>query len=114
MRNIIIQVGLSFILMASTSCALFGDAAPTFPDVIKKYYLTDIAQLEHGIVVSCFEYDIVSVHPFILSEHPRLAADLKLCDQVGGLQHDDSVLFYNFVDDSIDWMIKKEKQKCTP
>ena len=118
MKTIIILVAISILLIG---CA---KSAPEFPgiknmygihvrgeelpqaiaDKIENYNEINMALLPE---ISCLKFEVVSKNPHIIKFVG--AAKIKQCNGVLGLQADDDVLLYNWVDDVIDWL--KEK-KC--
>lgn len=126
--KIIIILAASFLLSCEST-----NKMPEFPEDLKNYYVMDISEAPvssipaftksvinpemlptfdtYGIDImfSCLHFDIVSKHPFKLKYIG--VVDFKACIGVGGLRPDDSVKFFNFVDDLISWG-KQQLEQC--
>lgn len=76
------------------------------PDKMPEFYVYD-----YEIVFSCLKFEIVSRHPFKI-KFLNVTNHLD-CRGVGGFQPEDSVSFFNFIDDLFEWA-KHEASKPHP
>lgn len=115
------------LLFLTSGCAI--KAFPSFPD-IKHHYAIDIVGEEMNPVlqkwivniddlyqvqlmstaplVSCLDLEIVSTNPYQLKYVG--VVKLQQCNGVGGYKPDDSVKFYNFIEDIYKWA--EGRKKC--
>lgn len=129
MKIIIILVASLLILGCETT-----DDMPTFPEDLRNYYVIDISSAPvaeipqftelvvnpeslpsfdtYGVdvTVNCLHFDIISKHPFKIKYLG--VVNYKACIGVGGLRPDDSVKFFNYVDDLVTWG-KGKVQRCS-
>lgn len=117
MKNILTLAGSLFL------AGCMNTSMPKFPDTIKEHYMIDVhgeqksPTLIQAIVnieeipptedvVRCIKFEIVSSNPYKIKFVAEVA--LKECNGVGGYKPEDSVSFFNWVQDIFAWAEKRK------